>query len=284
MKLTKHAEQSTIILQSNRLIEARQHFTLTQKRLFLYVLSKVNNDLDDFENVYTFTVKELASACALSKKTDEYAHIKQSCEALLNKIVEIREQKSVLKAHIFSAVRYKSGVIEIELSNMLKPYLLKLKKEFTRLRVFDLLKLKSIYSVRIYELLKQFADLQQRTVNIDDLRFYLNVEAEYKHIKEHIKRAQKELEGTICAFDFIEHKSSRRVNSITFKLMLKKEQLNERQRHVYFRLTNNYKLTHIQALEIIMHTDENKLLQTLEKVRTTSIKNKAAYILSALNS
>lgn len=53
------------------------------------------------------------------------------------------------------------------------PYLLQLKERFTRYELKNILYFKNKYSIRIYELLKQYEKIGKREINIKELRGYL---------------------------------------------------------------------------------------------------------------
>ena len=52
----------------------------------------------------------------------------------------------------------------------LKPYLLQLKDQFTSIALQYAIQLKSLYAIRIYELLKQYQRLKQRTLGLSNPR------------------------------------------------------------------------------------------------------------------
>jgi len=101
----------------------------------------------------------------------------------MKKVITIQEGNNILKVAWLSGVRVLrgEGIVEMEFSPYLKPYLLQLKKRFTSYKLQDVIQLKSAYSVRIYELLKQYETLGQRIFTIDELRYILAIqENEYK--------------------------------------------------------------------------------------------------------
>lgn len=58
----------------------------------------------------------------------------------------------------------------------LVPYLFGLKQQFTQYQLLDILAMKSVYSIRIYELLKSYAGLKKKVFELDDLKKKLMVE------------------------------------------------------------------------------------------------------------
>src|SRR5690606_6854051 len=103
-----------------------------------------------------------------------------------------------------------------------RPYLLELKKQFTPFKLRNILRLRSDYSIRVYELLKQYESLKERTFSIEELRYRLHIPKDkyklYGHLKGRvIKKTQTELaEKTDLSFTFEEKKKGNKVIGVTF--------------------------------------------------------------------
>ena len=108
-----------------------------------------------FEFIPPFSARELLKEFDLG--SEHYDHLKQSINKLVEKTFTIPEKDGLLVISIFSSAKYfyKNGLIELEFSPKMRPYLLNLKETFTSYRAENVLTLKSFYSIRIYELLKQ---------------------------------------------------------------------------------------------------------------------------------
>jgi plasmid replication initiation protein len=84
------------------------------------------------------------------------------------------------------------------------------------------MRLRSVYSIRIYELLKQYQRIGKITITIDGLRSMLGIEPKEYHLYGDFKRfvilvAHKEInEKTDISFEFREKKLGRKVNEIEF--------------------------------------------------------------------
>jgi len=103
----------------------------------------------------------------------------------------------------------------------LRPYLLELKREFTSYKLENVVKLKSSYAIRIYELLKQYEKLQERTFLLKSLREMLGAEdiyPAYGNFKQRVLvPAQKELKKkTDISFEIEEVKKGRKVEKVKF--------------------------------------------------------------------
>lgn len=112
----------------------------------------------------------------------------------------------------------------LEFSPHLKPYLLQLKSEFTKLEPIDLLHLKSFYAIRIFELLKQYESIGQRRMSIEELREYCGVKPheyrDYHALKIYIiERAITEINAkTDYEIDYTEIKQSRKFVAIEWTI------------------------------------------------------------------
>ena len=66
------------------------------------------------------------------------------------------KQENFLKIQWVSACAYKKGLgLVIKLNPMLKPFLLGLQKRYTQYQLENILAMKSVYAIRIYELLQK---------------------------------------------------------------------------------------------------------------------------------
>jgi hypothetical protein len=115
-----------------------------------------------------------------------------------------------------------SGEIQFSFSESLKPYLLQLKEKFTEYRYYNIIQIKSSYSIRIYELLKQYEKIRRRKFKVDELREILGIEegkySNYADFKRKvILTAEKELfKKTDIYFTFKEKKKGKKVDELEF--------------------------------------------------------------------
>jgi plasmid replication initiation protein len=113
------------------------------------------DDVDFF--VYEMRVKDLAELLNFNLKY-AYFEIEKITERLMQRVLHIQEGKGWLKIGWVSSSRYnyEKGTVSFKFDPDLKPYMLQLKREFTKSRLLILTKFQSIYSIRIYQLLKQY--------------------------------------------------------------------------------------------------------------------------------
>lgn len=211
-----------IVTQSNQLIETRQNLSLQEKRIILTLISLIQPDEDNFR-IHRIKVKDLADILGIDER-NFYKKVEAVIQSLQKKSVTIDSPTSTLTMNWLSSSEYfkGKGYVELEFSEKLRPFLLELKKQFTPFKLRNILRLRSDYSIRVYELLKQYQSIKERTFTLEELRYLLHIPKEkyklYGHLKEKvIKKAQTELvEKTDLSFQFEEKKKGTKVVGVKF--------------------------------------------------------------------
>ena len=127
----------------------------------------------------------------------------------------------------FSTLSYKEGVIEYAFDERLKPYLLNLKNNFTSYQLKNILSLKSVYAIRMYELLKQYEVAKARTIEIKELRSLLNIPRGYRNnnITKLLENVKEELTlKTDLTFNFEVFKKQQKLNEVKFTIQHNKKE------------------------------------------------------------
>lgn len=63
------------------------------------------------------------------------------------------------------------------------PYLTQLQGQFTKIVIKNVSTLKSVYSIRLYELLMQFKVIGDRLISINDFRSMLGLDEKIRHLQ-----------------------------------------------------------------------------------------------------
>ena len=215
--------EKNLVVKANKLSEARYRLTVQEQRVILSMISLINPSDIDFKP-YVFTVKDFASLVGVTDK-DFYGRIKEVTLSLVGRRMTIKESDGDLHISWLSSAKYHDGegYVELCFDPKLKPYLLALKQEFTRYQLKNTIRLKSVYSVRIYELLKQYQAIGSRFFDLEELRSLLGISDDtfklYGHFKVKVlDRAQSELKKTDISFKYNPIKTVRRVTGIYFDI------------------------------------------------------------------
>ncbi|MCK6259585.1 replication initiation protein [Fictibacillus sp. KIGAM418] len=212
------------VTKSNALIEKTYQLSVMEQKLILTLASLVQPS-DEAFRPYQIKVSDFVHLLGL-KSTGKYTEIRKIVQGLQQKTLPINTGQSTLDITWLSSAEYfhGKGYVELEFSPKLKPYLLQLKQKFTTYQLKNIIQLRSSYSIRIYELLKQYEPLRQRSFTLEELRSLLGIEPnKYKlfgHFKDKVLNvANKELEEkTDLRFEYEEIKVGRKVSSIKFSI------------------------------------------------------------------
>jgi plasmid replication initiation protein len=300
-------QETALIVRSNYLIEASYRLTVQEQRIILLMASMIQADDEDFK-IYRINIRDFMELAGLAGHS-KYEDIRQITRKLRERTLLFRKPGSELQIGWLSSAEYfdGKGYVELEFSPKLKPYLLRLKEFFTKYQLKNVMQLKSSYSIRVYELLKQYERIGERHLELSELKEILGIGPEeypfYANFKQKILApAQRELiNNSDIAFDFKEVKNKRRVVALNFTIKPNKPKninkehgvqlemdflANSTKRELYKRLQGYFCLSAAQAREIIKNHDEEYILQNLtmveEDYRRGKIKRLAPYTLKAL--
>ncbi|MEW4267115.1 replication initiation protein [Priestia aryabhattai] len=211
------------VTKSNILIESTYKLSLQEQRILLIMASKVQPN-DETLKTYRFRAKDFIEIVGNKKGTGFYSYLKEIVNGLQTKILTIKEKGKQRNYNwvITSIYEENEGYITLQFHPSLKYLFLELKEKFTSYQLENVVRLNSVYSIRIYELLKQYERLRKRELTLEELRHFLAIEpAKYKqygHFKSKVLAvAQKEINNkTDIHFEFVEIKTGRKVTSIEF--------------------------------------------------------------------
>lgn len=180
-----------LIKKSNQLIEARYKFDAWETRMFLSVLAQIRKEDVDFQT-YRIWYGDVIKVFGL-KSNQSYALLREGAKSLMRQKFYVSSSDGGFERetafHIIRTVNYLkegqegSGVeqqeyIDITVEPEMKPLLLQLQQNFTAYDLQSVAKL-SPHSLRLYELLKQYERIGERTLEITYMRRILELEKEY---------------------------------------------------------------------------------------------------------
>lgn len=154
--------------------------SVQEQKIILYLVSKVKYEDEDFKE-YETSMQEICDVLGIQRHGQNYADIKKKLLILRNKTVEIKNNRRTdICGWIEQPSVYDNGMITFMLHKSLKPYLLQLKKEFTSYELINVLPMDSTYSIRLYELLKSYANLGSVILDIEELKKSLFISSGYE--------------------------------------------------------------------------------------------------------
>jgi plasmid replication initiation protein len=294
-------ETSEFIVLHNNLIEARYRLTLQEKRIVLWLSSQVTTFDEDFKE-HILTIKDF-SELTNTKGENLYTRLQSITRRLMQRIITIRPigEKRLIQVAWLGAADYKidKGIISLSFHPHLKPFFLQLKRDFTKINISEIMGLQSIYSIRIYELLKQKEYIGKRVISIEEIRNYCGISKEkYKQINHLIKKVldvSKENinEKTDIEISYSMIKEGRKYVSVSFDVKNKKkikklELLGKeiKEREDLIKKIQDYGFSRNTIMKIISDISdfeiEQAILSVNAQVQNGNVKNAKAMLRTAL--
>lgn len=145
------------VCQHNKLISGIQTLKLNSAKLVRAAIMQVVKEDMEFKP-YVITVAELAELLNVSK-SNLYRDINSITDDIINNPVKLQENdgKKIrwIKIPWVKRCEYNSDIgVAIKLNDELKPYLIELKKNYTQYTLDSILGMKSVYTLRLFELLQ----------------------------------------------------------------------------------------------------------------------------------
>ena len=222
-----------LVVKHNKLIEFKGRMSVNELKLFSLIIAEAREQQVRTLQKYHIDISSLKDT---TKHKDFYGYIKEIAFKLEQKRIEVETKNSEgnrvsypIRLIYRPTITEKSKYLELYLDKELIPYILDLKKEFTRYQIENILSLKSGYSIRIYELVKQYQIIKKRTFTVENLRNYLGIQKEeYDRFFDFEKRvlevAEREInEYTDLNISYTKNKSGRSISSITFTIESKED-------------------------------------------------------------
>lgn len=302
----------------NAIVRGSQSLTAIEIDLLHIILSRVQVS-DEPLKTYEIDKKTLIGLLGLEKSGSVYSEVRNALEVLQSHVINLKagQGKSYLNVNVVSMVENLEGspVIRWQLHPKLSSYILNLKGNFTTYELTLFLRLKSVYSKRLYMYLRSYSAGYSITVKIEELHEILqlpdSLRALYGNLKNRvIKPSIDELIHTDRPFLFTENYKGKKVESITFKLLPRENvkslkngesatpiiysQLNllfsDHPAHVYIQALVNRGMTAKQAEIAVMQLGEKGVNRVLNRFKEYSlkpgnvIKSPAAYLVSICKS
>jgi len=288
----KNLNEKNLVVKSNALIESRSTLSTTEQKIILCLISMINPGDKDFCK-YILKISDFMDIAGVKDKSS-YRRIQAYTKKLMEKVIEIRQPNFVLQVCWLSSVKYLTGegLVELEFSPELKPYLLELKSHFTQYQLENVMKLKSFYSIRLYELLKQYESFNERTFEIKELRELLGIAEhkykKYNHFKERVLfTATNEItQKTEFVVSFEEIKRNRKFTKIKFIFKREKKIKTIDVSEKYYKIPNpilkglpqEYRINSIYSLIVPYLNDLNFLVSNIEYANKNCKENYPAYL------
>lgn len=234
-----------LIKKANNLVEGKYRFNIWEMRIFTKMLTMIDKDDADFQE-YRIYLKDIITYFGLKNDHSAYQWLKDASIQLMKKIIMIKREtdegpkefRTPIVAGVETDENTNYKYVDLSFHPKMKPYLLELKNKYLLYDARNILHMSSVYSIRLYEILKQYERIGSRKVELEALKWMIGVNSmetdekgkevevyrlkSYGHFKSRVLiPAQKDFsEKCDISFDFYEIKKGRKVDAIQFKISL----------------------------------------------------------------
>ena len=220
-----------LVVKSNDLIQRnRFELSLPEQKTVAYICSMIQpiqTEESGFQLEYEFKIREYCKICGIDYDNGKnYQDVKATLKKLRDKSMWLTlpdGSETTVGWLAKATTNKKSGIAHIKLDEDMVPYLFDLKQKFTQYQLYNVLGMKSAFSVRIYELMKSYSFRHTITFELDELKKLLMVEdvKSYNRFPDFrrkvLEKAQLEInELTDINIEFEPIKTGRKVTSIKF--------------------------------------------------------------------
>lgn len=225
-ELTK--KKGYLVVKGNDLIQRnRFELSLMEQKTVAYICSMIKPIDSGFQSEYEFKIRDYCKICDIDYDNGaNYAYVKETLKKLRDRSMWMTLEdgsETVVGWLDRVTTNKKSGLAHIRIDDRLIPYLFDLKQQFTQYQLYNILGMKSAFSVRIYELMKSYSFRHTIIFELNKLKELLMVE----HVKSYVnykdfrvkvlEKAQTEInELTDINIEFEPIKTGRKVTSIKF--------------------------------------------------------------------
>lgn len=285
-------KKNNLVKKSNTLIEARYKLSLLEQKLVLYSSTKLDSNRSTF-NTIKININDFLEE--IKSESNRLSEFKETAMGLMEKQIYIdkgevdrKGNKKFITINWLSSIEYKGdGVFELEFSEKLIPYMLKLKEQYTIYEINNILFLENKYSIRFYEILKKNEKISTSIIEINKLKEMIGCEGypDYKSFNRGVlKKVVDEInEHTDLYVEYDSIKKGRKVDSIKF-LIKSKKKMNYNHEDLEFLKNLIDGLTDQELIKLLNLTTKEEIIRkySIMLKQNTPVSNKMGYMIKAI--
>ncbi|BDD02270.1 replication initiation protein [Persicobacter psychrovividus] len=227
MDITATDKLNFRIIKHNKLINAKEGLTITQHRIVMLLAINLTKEDRNFTE-HRINIREVLGIGPGDRIGSGYDRVRKAAVGLTNSSIYIEEGDDWIAFPLITVARgnKREDFIRVKFASEMRPFLLQLKEgNYTQYMLKNVYKFQSAYSVRVYELMKQyFPNIKTRPFTYVRLRELLNMGSKYANHYPSFKRrvlgvAIREInEHSDLWIEFEEIRKSRKIDTLVFTI------------------------------------------------------------------
>ena len=149
----KKNQRQEMVSRSNVLIESKSSTSLFERKLLNIAIAKAV--IEDGELIARVTTKDVKDYLHISGNSI-YTRLRDASKETLGHVVSIEDdgKENFIMFNVVNKCEYRDGVFTTRFTKEMKPHIYNLKKDYTRMSLDVLCSFKSLFTTRIYEILR----------------------------------------------------------------------------------------------------------------------------------
>ena len=223
--------KQTIVVKSNKLIEASYRLDLIEQRIILYAIVEARETQKGLtEDFVTIEAKRFAQAFNMDE-SNVYGQLKEAMKTLFNRFIVShdihpesgKERTSMIRWISTASYIDGAGAVQLRFATDMLPYITRLETEFTSYRLEKIGRMTSVHAVRMYELLVQYLGIGKREIEIVWLKETLGIADEYPRMDNFKRRVLEPAlaqinEHSDIRVSYTQRKTGRTVSHLIFAI------------------------------------------------------------------
>lgn len=308
--VVKLDRSKNLVSYSRNLAEARYYLSPTEQKLVWAMCSLINSKDDEDFQTYKVDVSSLAEYIGMDKKS-AIRELDRVTDSLMSRVLRIPvdDGQNLLKLHWVSHCLISEKCVEFSFHPKMKPYLLKLRKQFGSHRFNTIVSFRGGYTIRLYQLLKVYLYEGKYRCSVEELREILEVGDAYREFKEfkrnvllpakrEFEKKNKETGGYMSdlTFELEMLKTGRRITDLVFHIKKQSYQeilplelppVKQEGASPALEALEHYGIKGEKAKQYLDQQEETEILRCvalLEKAKKKStVKSESGYLLKLLD-
>ena len=217
-----------IVKKHNELVRSKINLSgKTASRVLACLVASIRHDETQFKDTYTIPIKSYLPDDEGGKI---YKLAREACKELATATVETEWPDPENPGgdpifHImpfFTSIKYRKGNVEAKFNKEMSGLLLQLRQCFTQYNLMEYLTLPSLYSQKLFEILKSWANAPEVVLSVAELHRLLDTpasfRADFRQFRVYVlEKAKKDIQGkTSLRFEWEPVKAGRSVEAIRF--------------------------------------------------------------------
>jgi plasmid replication initiation protein len=187
--------KTELVVKSNKMIEASYRLTLVEQQIILFAICRHREEQKGFSAETSITITATDFATQFHTNADRvYSQLKEAIGTLYDRSITIHDIDPITGGERVTETRWISdksyidghGQIQLTFAPKVIPFITRLGEDgnFTSYRLEKIGGMSSTHAVRLYELLVQYLSIGKREIEISWLKETLQLNGQYKAIKD----------------------------------------------------------------------------------------------------